>query len=79
MSRVKADSAVLDERREAIAVCRDDPRWRVFVSDDYQAQRVAEAYGVQTLDTRGLLWTLCVAGRISYAEFCDGVRKARGK
>ena len=65
--------------RESIAACRDDLKWRVFVTDDHQAQRVAEAYGVQTLDTRGLLWTLCVGRRISYSEFCDGVRRVRGK
>ncbi len=81
---VKIESAVLDERlgpgeRESIAACRDDLKWRIFVTDDAQAQRVAEAHGVQTLDTRGLLWTLCVSGRISYSEFCDGVRRVRGR
>ena len=80
----RADSAVLDEslgdgERESIAACRDDLRWRVLVTDDQRARRVAETLGVQTLDTRGLLWTLCVAGRISYAEFCDGVHKVGGR
>ena len=47
----KAESAVLDERlgdgeRESIAVCRDDLKWRVFVTDDNQAQRVAEAHEI---------------------------------
>ena len=80
----RPESLVLDEslgagERESIAACRDDLKWRVFVTDDHQAQRVAEAHGVQTLDTRGLLWTLCVGRRISYSEFCDGVRRVRGK
>lgn len=79
-----AESVVLDEslgegERQSIAVCRDDLKWRIFVSDDHHAQRVAESLGVQTLDTRGLLWNLCVARRISYAEFCDGVRRVRGR
>ena len=64
--------------RESIALCLEDPKWRILVSDDRQAQKRAVRFGVQTADSRALLWIMCVSGRISMEKFCRGIRYVGG-
>ena len=78
----KAD-ILLDEtlgrgERESIALCLEDPKWRILVSDDRRAQKRAVRVGVQTIDSRALLWTMCTSRRISVEKFCGGVRYMGG-
>ena len=78
----KAD-VLLDEslgrgELESITLCLEDAKWRVLISDDHQAQKLAVRVGVQTADSRALLWMMCVSGRISMEKFCRGVRYLGG-
>ncbi len=73
-----ADETLGQGERQSIALCLQDAENRVFVTDDLRAQRKASTYGVQTIDSRALLWTMYVTGKIPYEKFCKGVRYTRG-
>lgn len=64
---------------ESMALCREDSDWRVFVTDDSRAKRKANAEGLLTLDSRAVLWTICVSQSISFHDFRRGMRYLGGQ
>jgi hypothetical protein len=77
-SNILPDESLGLGERESIGICLQDKKWRIFVSDDIRAQKKAIKNDVQSIDSRTLLWLMCISGKISISKFCQGVHYSHG-